>query len=175
MDDLNSDPAGQLAAARVNRPHWQPGPLAWAVVTAVSIILLLRHMLDFPVGSEPWWGGLVMVGMAVLAFAFIEGVWLYAQREVAFADGRILVRRWMEMILGRPGVEVPIDPGTRSTITLEGGRRLRIERGDTIVVSMQLMYWPVDTVVELVGAFRSHGAELATPWDGGVPRSRRPG
>lgn len=161
--------------ARVNPPHWQPGPAGWAIFTAASIVLLLLHMRGFPAGSEPWWGSLVMIGAALLGFAFIEGVWLYAQREVALAGGRVAVRRWLEVLLGRPGVEVPIDARTRCRITLDGGRRLTIEREGSVVISMQLAYWAVDTVVELIGALRADGAELVTPWDGDAPEGRPPG
>lgn len=155
--------------SRVNAPHWQSGPLAWALVSGVLTLLVLTQTLRSQVGSERWWGGLLLVGCGLFAFAFVEGIWLYAQREVAFSGGRIVIRRWAETLVGRPGVEVPLDTETKCTITRERGRHLTIERGNTIAVSMQLVYWEVDTVVELVAAFRQFGAEIATPWNGDHP------
>jgi hypothetical protein len=117
-------------------------------------------MMQVALGSEPWWVGFAFIGMDVAAFAFIEGVWLYAQREVAFVDGRIVVRRWLEVLFGAPGTSISLDSRTRSVVTIEHGRRLEIERDGVAVVSMQLAYWEKDALVELVNQFRLRGAAL---------------
>ena len=151
--------------ARINSPHWQPGPFVWVLVAAFGCLVALRGMMQVAFGSEQWWVGFVFIGVDVAAFAFIEGIWLYAQREVAFADGRIVVRRWIEVLLRLPGTEIPLDATTRSVITMQDGRRLKIERDGAVVVSMQLVLWERDTVAELSSTFAQHGAALATLGD----------
>ena len=151
--------------ARINSPHWQPGPFVWVLVSAFGCLVAVRGMMQVAFGSEPWWVGFAFVGMDVAAFAFIEGIWLYAQREVPFVDGRIVVRRWIEVLLRSPGTDIPLDSRTRSVITMQNGRRLKIERDGAVVVSMQLVLWERDEVAELASTFGQHGAALATLGD----------
>jgi hypothetical protein len=87
---------------RVSPPHPQPGPVALAVVCIFGIALAVRGLLTVRIGNGPWSVGAMALFILIVAFAFIEVGWLWIQREVDISDGAILVRRWIEILRGRP-------------------------------------------------------------------------
>ena len=122
-----------------------------------------------PIGSEPWlvggMGQLLLVGTLL----FIDGGWLWIQREVTIADGTIVVRRWIEAIRGKPGRALPLDDDTRISITLENILSLRIERHGKTEAVMTLGYWEPLHIRRLIDALRANGVPYSQYWEGVYP------
>lgn len=113
------------------------------------------------VGSGPWSVGAMAVVLLLGAFGFILGGWLWIQREVDISDGTIVVRRWIDILRGRPGIAIPVDPATRTSITSENVRSLRIERNGVAEARLTLGYWEPKRIDELTDALRAHGVEFS--------------
>jgi len=112
---------------------------------------------------------LLAIAMLIPALVFIEGGWLWIQRELTFSDGRIVVRRWVEVLRDRPGHVIPIDPRTRVSIVPRNGRSLLIERDGRVEALLTLGYWEPKRIRELVDALRAHAVELDQSWVGAYP------
>ena len=154
---------------RVNPPHPQSGPIAFVVLCAFGVFVAVREMLQVRTGTEPWWVGVVLMAMLIPAFVVIDGGWLWVQRELTFSEGTIVVRRWIEVLRGRPGHVIPIDARTRASIVPRNGRSLRIERDGQVESLLTLGYWEPRRTRELVDALRAHGVELDQSLGGDSP------
>jgi hypothetical protein len=153
----------------VNPPHPQSGPIGFAVLCAFGIVVAVRGMLQARIGTEPWWVGVMLIAILVPAFVFIDGGWLWVQRELTFSDGTIVVQRWSEVLRGRPGRVIPVDRGTRASIIPRTGRSLRIEHDGRLAALLTLGYWEPKRIRELVDALRAHAVQLDQSWDGDYP------
>jgi hypothetical protein len=154
---------------RVNPPHPQSGPIVFVVLCAYGVFLAVREMLEVQIGTEPWWVGVVLIAILIPAFVVIDGGWLWVQRELTFSEGTIVVRRWIEVLRGRPGQAIPIDAQTRASIVPRNGRSLRIERDGHVETLLTLGYWEPRRIRELVDALRAHAVELDQSWGGAYP------
>lgn len=154
---------------RVNPPHPQDGPVLLALLCVVGSVFAIRGLVTLPIGTEPWLVGAMAQAIIVAGLAFIIGGWLWIQREVAFADGSIVVRRWIEAIRSRPGRQIPLGDDTRISITLENIQSLRVERGGKAEAVMTLGYWEPDRIRQLIDALRANGVPFAQHWDGDYP------
>jgi hypothetical protein len=154
---------------RVNPPHPQAGPIGFAVLCAFGIVVAVRGMLQVRIGTEPWWVSVLLMVMVVAGFVFIDGGWVWVQRELTFSDGTIVVRRWFEVLRGRPGRVIPVDPRTRAAIVPRNGRSLRIERDGRVEALLTIGYWERKRIRELVDALRAHAIELDQSWGGDYP------
>ena len=154
---------------RINPPHPQSGPVAFLVVCLYGVGVAVSGLLALPVGTEQWWVGVMLLVSALAAGTFIDGGWLWIQREVGFADDRLIVRRWTDISLGRPGRTFPLDGGTRSAITLENVRSLRLERDGVPGVRLTLGYWEPKRVRQLIDALRAAHVPLDGYWVGEYP------
>jgi hypothetical protein len=154
---------------RINPLHPQDGPVLFAFVCVVGTVLALGRSLSYRIGTDPWWASVLAVAIVVVGFVSIVGGWLWIQREVAFADGTIVVRRWIDALRGRPGQAIPVGDETRVAITLENVRSLRIERNGRPEAVLTLGYWEPGRIRELVDAMRAHRIPFAQYWDGEYP------
>jgi hypothetical protein len=150
----------------VNAPHLQPGPVAFVVVCSVGVGLAVRGLVTLRIGTEQWWVGVMALAIVLPALAFIEGGWLWIQREVAFSDGAIVVRRWIEVLRGKPGRVIPLDGEVRARTTMENIRSLRIEHDGRLEVRFTLGYWEPKRVRELVDALSANGVVVSEHGDG---------
>src|SRR5207244_10808974 len=75
-----NQPYPGVMKTRINPPHPQPGPIAFAVVCAFGGLVAVRGMLQLRIGTEPWWVSLLAIAMLIPALVFIEGGWLWIQR-----------------------------------------------------------------------------------------------
>jgi hypothetical protein len=148
---------------RINKSHWQPGPLAIGAVGLYGVYTALDDMSHVETDSGGWWIGVAVVILATAGVTAVLLLWLWGQREVGLDSDRILVRRWLEVTLRRPGVSVPIDAGTRVAVVKDGSRRLRIERDGERVVDMQVWYWSKGSLELLIEAMRDRGIEVDAP------------
>lgn len=156
-------------SARINPPHPQAGPILFAVVCVVGIVIAIVRGLDYRIGTDPWWASVLLLAIVLVGFAFIEGGWLWIQREVTVADGRIVVRRWLGALRGQSGRAIPLEDGTRVSITLENLRSLRIERNGVTEAVLTLGYWEPSHVRNLIDALRANGVPFAQYWVGAYP------
>lgn len=156
-------------STRVNPPHPQDGPVLFALLGIVGIVLAVQKFQEFRMGTDPWWASVLLVVIVLASFAFIIGGWLWIQREVAIGDGRIVVRRWIDVISGRPGRAIPLGAETRTSITLENVRSLRIERNGLTEAVLTLGYWEPHRIRELIDALRANGVPYSQYWDGVYP------
>lgn len=154
---------------RVNRPHWQPGPLVFAALVVVGFLYAIGGLLTTRAGTEGWWVNIVAIAMFVPAAAFIEGGWLWVQRQVEIGGGTIVVTRWLDVLRGRRGRPVALDHDAHVAIVTEAGRQLRIERNGITEVNCTLLYWNPSAVRQLLDAFRSANVEVAKTWAGDYP------
>lgn len=160
---------------RVNPPKGQPGPLAFAGVCIFGVFVIVRGMLTVGVGSEPWWTGVFLLLVVLGGFTFIIGGWLTIQREVDFGPQRIIVRRWLEILTGRPGRIIPVDASTRAAIVLENVRSLRLEHPDVAPVTMTLGDWDLRVIRQLVEVLHGRTIPLDQYWEGLLPARHRLG
>jgi hypothetical protein len=154
---------------RINPPHPQAGPIAFIVLCAYGAFVAVRGMLQVRIGTEPWWVGVLLMALLVPAFVFIEGGWLWVQRELVFSEGAIVVRRWVDVLRDRPGRVITIDPWTRASIVPKNGRSLLIEGDGRVEALLTLGYWERKRIRELIDALRAHGIELDHSWVGEYP------
>jgi hypothetical protein len=154
---------------RINPPHWQPGPLAFAVLGVVGFAYAGYALAISTVGTNPWWAAITMLALMVPIFVFILGGWLWIQRQVEIADGRITVTRWLNVLRGRTARPIPLDGRTRIAIVTNGGRQLQIEREGTLEVNCTLLYWGPSALRTLLDSFRMAGIEISTSWEGEYP------
>jgi len=154
---------------RINSPYWQPGPLGFAAICLVGVAYAVNALVTLQVGTEPWWVGVMALGLILPSFVFIEGGWLWIQREVDLADGTIRVSRWLTVLRGRRGPSIPLDARTRIAIVTDSGRWLRIERDGVVTVNATLLYWDASKLRALLDALHDKGVEISKPWDGGYP------
>lgn len=154
---------------RINSPHPQSGPVLFAALCALGSAFALGGLLSLEVGSEPWLAGVLGLVIILAGFLVIEIGWLWIQREIRLAEDAIVVRRWIEVLTGREGRRIPIDAGTRISITLENLRSIRIERNGESEGVVTLGYWEQRQVRKLVDALRDLGALHAKYWKGEYP------
>jgi len=160
---------GRSATQIVNPPHSQAGPILFAVVCAVGSAFTIRGLITLPIGTEPWLVGALAQLIILVGFVFIELGWLWIQREVTISDGRVVVRRWLDAVRGRPGREIPLGPGVRTSITLENVRSLRIERDGETETVLTLGYWERSSVRDLIDGLRATEVPFAQYWIGEYP------
>lgn len=153
----------------VNALHPQPGPVAFIGLCAFGLFIVVRGMLSLPVGSEQWQVGALGFLIVVAGFAFIIGGWLWIQREVTFGPDTIVVRRWLEVLLDRPGRVMPLDAGTRTAIVLENVRSLRLEHQGYPRIQLTLGYWDLRQIRRLVEVIRERAIPLEQYWVGDLP------
>lgn len=154
---------------RVNPPHPQEGPVLFALIGVFGIGLAVLKFQEFVAGTDPWWAAALLLVIVLVGLAFIEGGWLWIQREVTFSDGTIVVRRWIEAIRGKPGHTLPLADDIRISITLENIQSLRIERNGKAEAVMTLGYWEPPRIRQLIDALRAHGIPFAQYWVGDYP------
>lgn len=154
---------------RVNPPYPQPGPVLFAVACVVGSAFAIRGLLTLPIGTEPWLVAAVAQLIILGGFAFIELGWLWIQREVDISDGSIVVRRWIEVVRGRPGRAIPLGDRTRTSITLENVCSFQVEHDSVVEARITLGYWELHRIRELVDALRANRVPLAQYWDGEYP------
>jgi hypothetical protein len=137
----------------------QSGPVAFGVVCIYGVFVAARQLAETRVVTEPWWVGVILLAMVVCGFAFVEGLWLYAQREVTFTNESLMVRRWIAVVLDRPGRELALAELARSVVSIDGGR-LRIERGGAGARSAAAVDPPPSPGVAFASRRRSEPADL---------------
>jgi hypothetical protein len=155
--------------ARVNPPHLQTGPAAFALICVFGVVLAVPKFGEFRMGTDPWWAAVLTLIIVALGSAFILGGWLWIQREVAITGGTIVVRRWIEFLRGRHGQVIPIGPGTRISVTSENVRTLLIKSNGATQVRLTLGYWEPRTTRQLIDALRANHLEFAQYWQGDYP------
>jgi hypothetical protein len=141
----------------------------FAVVGAVGSAFTIRGLITLPIGTEPWLAAALGLLIILAGLVFIELGWLWIQREITIADGRMVVRRWIDAVRGRPGREIPLGPGVRTSITLENVRSLRIERNDVTEAVLTLGYWERSSVRDLIDGLRANGVPFVQYWTGAYP------
>ena len=144
----------------------------FAVICAIGVAYSIGGLAGSAVGTQPWWVGILGLGLLVPVFLFIDGGWLWIQRQVEIADGTISVTRWLDVLRGRQGPAIPLDASTTVSIVTDGRRQLRIERLGVVAVDCTLLYWPPHAVRALLDAFRSAGIEVGKSWTGDYPPAR---
>lgn len=154
---------------RVNPPAPQLGPIAFAGVCFVGVAYSLPLLLSMRYGSQPWQVGLLLLVTVLAGFAFIVGGWLAIQREVDFVDGQMTIRRWIEVVSGRPGETYPLDGRTTAAIVLQNVRSLFISRDGVVVNKLTLGYWQARPIRDLVDALRANDVALDGYWEGEYP------
>ena len=143
--------------------------MAFIGVCFAGSFLATRGIFSLRFGSEQWWTGVLLLLVMIGGFTFIIGGWLSIQREVDFGPDRIVVRRWLEVLSGRPGRSIPFDSATRSAIILKNIRSLRLEHPDVPPVTMTLGYWDLRIIRQLVEVLHARGIPLDQYWDGVYP------
>ena len=138
-------------------PHPQPGPIAFLVVCVLGMVAALRGVLTLRIGTEQWWVGVLGLAVVLIGFVVIEGGWVAIQREVAFLEDRIVVRRWIEILIGRPGRVVPLDGRVRAWTTSKNVRTLWIRHDTDPEVAFTIGYWEASRVAQLLVAFSARG------------------
>jgi hypothetical protein len=143
--------------------------MAFLAIVAFGVFVAIRGMLTLRVGTEPWWTGVAGIALFAGTLAFVDGGWLWIQREVAFADGTLVIRRWIEVLSGRSGQVYPLDGRTTASINLENVRSLYIHRDGAVVNRLTLGYWAPKRIRQLVDALRANGVQLDGYWEGEYP------
>jgi hypothetical protein len=153
--------------ARVNAPYPQPGPVAFAGIVVFGVAIVIKGLLTLRVGTEPWWTGFLGLAIILPGLVFIDGGWLWIQREVAFTGDRVVVRRWSEVLRRRPGIVIPLDGRVAAYTSPRNIRSLRIDHDGRPMVVFTLGYWDPRRVDQLLAAFSAHGiaVEMLTAED----------
>lgn len=160
---------GADMSTKVNPPQPQGGPILFLLVCLVGIAFAGGGIVTLEAGTEPWWAGVLGLGIIVGGGILLIGGWLWIQREVVFSDGAVIVRRWLDVLAGRPGRVIRLGDGTRVSITLENIQSLRIERDGVLEASLTLGYWEPNNVRHLVEALRANRVPFGQHWKGEYP------
>ncbi len=154
---------------RLNPPYPQLGPVTFIGICVVGVAVAVRGMLSLRVGTEQWWTAVLALLIIIPGFTIIISGWLYIQREVVFGADSIVVRRWLDILAGRPGRTLPLDDGTRAAITLDNVRSLRLEHAGVPPIQLTLGYWIPRRIARLVEVLHARGIPLAQYWEGFYP------
>jgi hypothetical protein len=154
---------------RVNPPALQLAPVVFVGVCLIGAGYSVQSLLTMEPGTEQWQVGILGLAIFAAGFAFIDGGWLYIQREVDFGPEGITVRRWIEVLFDRPGHTLPLDGRTRAALTLKNLRSLVLSRDGIVVNRITLGYWAPRHVRELIDGLRTSHVELDQYWDGEYP------
>jgi hypothetical protein len=156
---------------RVNQPHLQPGPAILAVMALIGVAAAIRGLATLRFGSEPWWVGVLGLAVIIPGLLALEGGWLWIQREVAFTTHDLTVRRWTEVLRGRPGRAFVIEPGLRVAVTHENILTVSIERDGQVGVKFTLGYWEHSRIEALLDACDASGIVVTRDPTAGGPQS----
>jgi hypothetical protein len=120
-------------------------------------------MIEFPAGSSGWFGGILLILMAVASCVAIEGFWFASQRELEIAPRRVHVRRWIDVWLGRPGLEIAFDATTEVELLVERGKQLVLRHAHA-EVRIWVGLWRSAELIRLVDAFGTRGVNVHAGW-----------
>jgi hypothetical protein len=120
--------------------------------------------------SEASLVGLILIPVVVLGFLIVEAAYLYAQWEIAFTDRDLIVRRWTDALLGRPGRRVSLTGRVRAHVRTAGGiaRQLLVERDSSTVADVSLILWTKPNVQQLTTELSNRGVDVTGPAHGGA-------
>ena len=162
-----------------NRPslNWISSGLALVGIGSVALGVYMVAKSDWgntthPVYSTWFLGGLVSIAVGIIGFgAVLLGWHLFAQREVRVRDAQIVVRRWLQGLLGRDGETVALDSQLSARFLVKGGgAKLAFERPG-VSKSFSIWFWSLDDARRLAARLAQGGAsvrwELPYPSDEG--------
>ncbi len=121
-------------------------------------------MVETRVGSEAWQVALLFIALTIAAFCSIEGWWAASQREVRFCDDTLVIRRWSDILLGRPGSQIPVRSVTAARLVFASGRRLELV-AMPLRVDFWVGLWPRHELRELREALATRGITLESDWE----------
>jgi len=146
-----------------NQPRLQFGPVAWGLFCIFGLAFGGWQLFRFSPVTEPWLATLLLMGIVATGFLAIEGWWIASQREVRVGPRSLVVRKWMEMLLGWRGRTIALSDLQAVRLVLRGGKMLELET-DREAFRFWVALWSASDVHRLLEVVQARGVPVATEW-----------
>lgn len=122
-------------------------------------------LTEFSLGTAGWWGGVVLILMALFAFGAIAGWWLVSQREVLVDGQNVVVRRWSDILIHRPGTRIPIASLRQAGLVVDSGKKLELLSIDGSRTAFWVGLWEPASLYTVLRALGVRGVRLRNSWE----------
>jgi hypothetical protein len=93
----------------LNSPKLQSGLVVWGAVCLFGAGLGIKLAFDYRFGTDAWQASIALMALSILGWVAMAAIVWLEQREVTLLPGAIVVRRWSEILLGRPGRRMALE------------------------------------------------------------------
>jgi hypothetical protein len=146
-----------------NPPRLQNGPVVWALFCLFGFVFSVWLLFRYSFGTDSWYAALLVMGIVMVGFVAVEGWWAVSQREVRVEANTILIRRWVELLLGRAGMTLALGDITEARLVLRGGKMLELVT-DGKTVRFWVALWAASDLRGLMETFRDRNVKVEMEW-----------
>ena len=146
--------------------NWISSGLALGGIGSVVLGVYMLARSDWGATTHPvystWFvGGLVTIAVGIIGFGVVLLGWhWFAQREVRVRETQIVVRRWLQRLLGRDGETVALDSELSARFLVkDGGAKVAFERPG-VSKTFSIWFWSLDDAGELAARLAQGGASV---------------
>ena len=143
---------------RLNTPKLQRSLALWGAFCLFGVLLGIKLMFQYPVGTDPWQASVLLIAISVAAWVAVAAIVWFEQRQLTFMSGDLTVRRWTDVLLGRPGRRMTLSGVARARIFVGGygysAAKLEVG-GETLKFPLSL--WPRSEARRLPEILEGHG------------------
>lgn len=142
----------------LNTPKLQWSLVIWGAFCLFGVLLGVKLMFEYPVGTDSWQASMLLIALCVVGWVAIAAIVWFQQRVLAFVSGALLVRRWTDVLLGRPGRRIALSGALRARIFVgsHGYSAAKIEVGGE-TLKFPLTFWPRSDTRQLPEILERHG------------------
>lgn len=142
----------------LNTPRLQWVLVIWGGFCLFGVLLGVKLMFEYPVGTDGWQASIFLVAICLAGWIGIAAIVWFEQRELAFVPGALLVRRWTDVVIGRPGKRIALGgpPRARIFVGSYGYSAVKVEVGGETLM-FPLSFWPRSDARQLPEVLKRHG------------------
>jgi hypothetical protein len=142
----------------LNPPRLQWVLVVWGGICLFGVLLGVKLMFEYPVGTDGWQASIFLVAICVAGWIGIAAIVWFEQRQLAFVPEALLVRRWTDVVFGRPGKRIALRGAlsARMFVGSYGYSAAKIEVGGETLM-FPLSFWPRSDAQRLAEVLERHG------------------
>jgi hypothetical protein len=145
----------------LNSPKLQSALVGWGAVCLFGVGLGVKLAFEHPFGTDAWQGSVGLIALCVLGWFALAAIVWFEQREVTFLSGAMVVRRWSDVLLGRPGQRITLEGPLRARIFVGGtGYSAAKLEGASGTVKFPMSFWPRSEAGRLPEILERHGMKV---------------
>ena len=143
----------------LNRPIIQVALVAWGTFCLFGVLLGVKLALfDYSFGTDAWQASILLIALSLFSWLAVAVIVWSQQRELTFGSEAIRIRRWTDVLLGRPGRHISLvgAPRVRIFVGSYGYSAVKIEVSGK-AISFPLTFWPRQEARRLPEILEDHG------------------